>query len=90
MCYGSGCKWEKWSGECGKPRFEVCPESVTLCERCGEVEVDEEVGFCDACLELIDEEAEEEAIEKAEALKLEDEEPFYKLNMNGYNLLITI
>jgi len=27
MCFSGSCKFEKWSGECGKKAKDVCPES---------------------------------------------------------------
>ena len=27
MCYSANCPYELWSGECGRRRNQVCPES---------------------------------------------------------------
>lgn len=46
MCYGMGCKYERFDGECRKPKYTTdedgerclarCPVDMVRCDSCGE------------------------------------------------------
>ena len=62
MCYGMGCRYEGYMGECRKPNREICPVDLILCKGCEELFLDNNLYdvnnslYCKDCLDEIEDE----------------------------------
>ena len=57
MCYGIGCKYESFMGECRKPSSKKCPQDYGECQQCGDYFDDDEInenGLCKKCVEYLE------------------------------------